>query len=343
MRLAGRAVSAIALAAATGAAAQQPEPRYDALVRAFQTDALRVVMLLQVVADVQAERTVAGANGFQVANARLGINGRLDGGWSYELISALTATPAVLDSRISHTAAPSLTIDAGRFKVPFSRERLTNAGAIDFVNRAQVTATLSPGRQVGAQARGLGWNGHVEYALGVFNGNSLASGNDDNEVMAVGRVAFWPTGDPSTAPGDHRFEIAVNAGVSRDAAAPIGALIPSFEGDRRLVGVDFRRRAGRLLLAGEAITALLDPAAGSAAQPTGWHATAGWHLRPATQVLVRWDAFRPDGLGPDADLLVLGWNRWPTQASEVQVNWVVDLNDAAPKRHQLLVNLQLAF
>ncbi len=337
------ALAAIAVLSAAPLPAQQPEPLLDALARAFQQDAFRVGALLQIVGDLQPERTLPGRNGFQVANARLGISGRLDGGWSYQLQTAFTGTPAILDARIGFTAAPWLTVDAGRFKAPFSRERLTSAAGIDFVNRAQVTTTLAPGRQVGAQARGRLSGGRVEYGVGAFNGNGLASGNDNNDLMYVARVSFWPMGDPASAPADRRLEVGVNAATSHDRAAPVGGLVPAYRGGRTLGGVDARLRRGRLLLAGEAIVADLDSTGGGSHTPAGWHATVGWHVNPRSQLLARWDAFRPDGLGLDSDLLVLGWNRWPTRATEIQVNWIIDLNDAALKRHQLLVNLQVGF
>jgi hypothetical protein len=191
--------------------------------------------------------------------------------------------------------------------------------------------------------RGRLASGHVEFDLGAFNGNAPASGNDNSDLVYVARLAFWPLGDSATAPANRRFEIGINAARSHDRAAPIGDLVPSFSGDRTVGGADARWRHGRMLLAGEAILADLDSRGGARYQPGGWHATAGWQVSSRSQVLARWDAFRPDGLRPDSDRLLLGWNRWPTRATEIQVNWIVDLRAASPKRHQLLVNVQVGF
>ncbi|MGE0352101.1 MAG: hypothetical protein AB7I33_13445 [Gemmatimonadales bacterium] len=46
---------------------------------------------------------------------------------------------------------------------------------------------------------------------------------------------------------------------------------------------------------------------------------------------------------PDRNFLLPGWNHWPTGATEVQVNWIVDLDRTAVRYQQGLVNLQIAF
>jgi len=73
------------------------------------------------------------------------------------------------------------------------------------------------------------------------------------------------------------------------------------------------------------------------------HLTGGWHVREDAQVLVRFDGFSPDVPAGRSDWLVLGFNVWPTRATEVQVNYIVDTGDAALDRHQLLVNYQDEF
>lgn len=96
------------------------------------------------------------------------------------------------------------------------------------------------------------------------------------------------------------------------------------------------------MIAGEVLYARLDPTVGAAREPWGFHATAGFMFSAKTQGLVRWD--RVD-LDPAAarDLLIFGFNAWPTRATEIQVNYLVDTDQAAFDNHQLMVNFQVGF
>lgn len=325
-------------------AQQDAEPSFDQLVAAFQREYLTLGILLQVVGDYQHERTFAGENGFSIANARVRVTGQLDNGFGYLVQANVAATPAILDAAARYRLGQAATIQAGLFKAPFSREFLTGAGSVDFVNRSQVVTALAPNRQIGVQVGGRPGAGAVEYAVGAFNGNRYsAGGNDNSDLLYAGRLGFWPSIATRDRPDD-RLEIALNIAHSRDASAPIGAgFIPSFAGERTLFGGDVRWRFGPWLVAGEVITARLDFDGGPVAKPTGWHATGGYMLTRKSQVLARWDAFRPDGIIPDQDLLVLGYNLWPTRPTELQVNYVIPIKGPGPDRHQVLVNLQVAF
>lgn len=323
-------------------AAQTPEPRFEDLVRTFQKDYLSFGILLQVVGDVQAGRNQPGENGFVVANARLRVSGVLDSGFDYLIRFNVAETPGLLDAAAGYRLTPGLSLRGGLFKAPFSREFLTGAGAIDFVNRSQVVTALAPNRQVGAQLGGR--TGIFEYAGGAFNGNQRqAAGNDNGDLMYVGRLSVFPAVATKDRPND-RLEIGVNAARSEDAAAAVGVgFLPSFAGTRSLMGADARLQRGPWLLAGEAITSRLAFAGGPTRTPEGFHATVGYTTSPRTQLLARWDDFRADGLAADQQLLIFGLNFWPTRATELQVNAVTPANRGGLAREQLLVNLQVAF
>ncbi len=57
---------------------------------------------------------------------------------------------------------------------------------------------------------------------------------------------------------------------------------------------------------------------------------------------MRWDSLSPDGIAPESDYAVLGYNLWPTQATEVQANYIIPTRGGVDN-HQLLINLQVAF
>lgn len=98
---------------------------------------------------------------------------------------------ALLDVRIGKRFSPTFLIDLGRFKADFSRDWILAISDADFAARSAVALALSPARQMGVQARKTLADGRVELAVRAFNGNALASGNDDNDLMWTGRVGTW--------------------------------------------------------------------------------------------------------------------------------------------------------
>lgn len=340
-------ISAVVLAAASPSPmrAQDSEPVFDQLVAAFQRDYLALGILIQVVGDFQSQRPLESRNGFSIANARLRLSGNLDGGFGYLLqsnLAALAVSP-ILDAAVHYRVGEGATIRGGLFKAPFSREFLTPAASIDFVNRSLVVTALAPNRQVGVQLAGRPGRGLVGYAVGAFNGNRLRpGGNDNNALLYVARLGVWPRVATASRPDD-ALEVAVNGAHSRDSGADLPDIAAAFNGTRTVLGADVRWRRGRWLVAGEMIGARLRFDSGGTRHPWGWHATAGYLVTGKSQVLARWDALRPDSAGLAQDFVVLGYNLWPTRPTELQVNYLIPLNRGGWERHRVLVNLQIGF
>lgn len=331
----------LSLAVSPAAFAQDDEPEFARLVAQFQRPYLSIGTLLQTVADFQLERSLTGNNGFSVDNFRLKLSGEVDKGFGYVLQANFASSPAVLDAFLTYRASSLVLLQAGQSKAPFSGEFLTPASTIDFVNRSQVVTALAPGRQIGAQLQIARPDASLGIRLGVSNGNGTApNGNDSGHLLYVARIFAAPDlGD-----GDRRLTLGVNVGRSEDQGAAFGSgFRTSFTGTRTLFGADLRMTAGRQLLAGEIIVANLDPTPGPAVDPWGWHLTAGRMFTDRVQGLVRWDAFDADDLTGRRDLIVLGVNVWPTQVTEFQFNYLVDLDAADFDNHQLLINMQFGF
>ncbi len=237
---------------------------------------------------------------------------------------------------------PGLTIDAGLFKAPFSRELLTGAGNLDFVNRSQVVRALAPARQIGAQARGEFSAGALAYGVGVFNGNSFdGNSNDSDEFLYVARLSFFPP--RFRGPGSDQLEIALNVGYSQDANATLGGgFVTGFEGERGLIGADARLTQGNVLAAAEIIAARLDADVGPTREPFGWQLTGGYMITRNSQLLIRWDKLDADGIRADSDLVILAYNVWPTAPTKLQVNYVIPTRGGVDN-HQLLANAQVSF
>ncbi len=315
----------VALIAAAPLGAQQ----------APDSSGLRLGMLLQVVGDFQGEGRTRGQNGFTIPNARLRLTGELGGGFGVLLQANFTNTLSILDAAVRYRLGARATLQAGAFKAPFSREALTAAGDIDFVNRSQVVTALAPARQIGGQVAGR-FSDHWDYGLGVFNGNGIRPvGNDNGSMLVAGRLGARPA---------DRVDIAVSVAYSRDDDAPLGGgFLASFRGERTLVGADARLERGRWLLSAELIAARLDFLPGPAATPTGWHLTAGYGVGARGRLLVRWDAFRADGVQPNRDLLVLGYLVRTTTHTTFRINDVIPLAGGGLRRQQLLVGWQVAY
>lgn len=313
----------------------------------FKKDYLSIGLLLQTRGDFQIRRSFGGNNGFSIGNMRVNLKGKLDEGFGYFLQANFINSPAILDARLSYEVSPQLGIDAGLFKSPFSHEYLTGAASLDLIGRSQVVNALAPKRQIGVQLRGpLGGSGKTSYAAGIFNGNGYGGNDNDNGAFLVtGRIAAKL--QPGSASQEKGLEIGGNIAFSKDDGLRFSGIAGGarFSGDRVLYGGDLRYTNGKWLLAGEIIGSNFDGSFGSTVadvDPYGFHATAGYNLSRRSQVLARFDSFRSGGTQDDSDFLIFGLNLWPTEATKLQLNYLIDTDQSEIKHHQVLLNGQVA-
>ncbi len=311
--------------------AQSDEPLWDELHSLIKSEPFSVGALFQFVGDFQSNRSFPGEDGFSVANFRLSIGGRLDGGFDYFLQSNFGD---LLDARIGFQLSESATIDVGRFKAPYSREFLTAAAGIDFVNRSQSVTALGPGRALGLAVRGRplpSWS----YGIGVFNAGGNVAGNAAGRFRAVGRVAWNRELGEGAA-----VEVAVNGAYNGDRTPIELDADPALANLKGLFGVDTRVTIDEWLVAAE-LDLGIDPLVGGSS-PWGGFLTVGRMVSDKSQLLARLDHFDTGLLDDRRMLLVFGWNLWPTNATELQVNVIAPV-DGFSGEPQLLTNLQIAF
>jgi phosphate-selective porin len=322
------------------------EPKLEEFRKHFKKDYFTVAAVMQFVFDFQNERTMSGSNGFSVGMARIQFKGEFDEGFGYFLQSSFTAAPSILDAGMYYKTSRAVRLRIGQFKAPFSKEYLTPAPNVDFVNRARVVSALSTGRQIGFEISGGLAGNTLNYYAGVFNGNGIAANSNDGDYLYAGRISFMPdiSGDDRA---DRSLEVGVNAAFSRDRAAGIvGGLMPQFDGDRLLLGADARLHYGGLLLSGEYIRTKLEPVEGEESVPWGFHVTCGYMVSPKVQILMRWDGFDLDNIVSDdkrSEWLIWGINFWPTGVAELQLNYIVDMDDSDIDHNQVLINSQVSF
>jgi hypothetical protein len=334
------AATILGIAAATVAVPIQPlaqeesEPRLAQVLKALSHEGLRIGMLLQVVGDPSIDENDHAPASVQIAAARLRLEGDLDGGFNYKLQTNFAQSASLLDALVGWSAGHAFGVRAGRFKAPLSREFLTYAGAIDFVNRSRAVSELALGRQLGVQLNGRP-SSRIHWSLGGFTGSESPAGGDP--LVGVGRLEVTPSLPEYP---DSRVTFAASAAVGSDGAVGTHAQGKGFLGDAVLVEADIRFESGRLLFAGEYLAADWDGPGGNE-DAAGHYLTTGWMTGERTQLLARWDRYRPPS-GEYDDAILLGFNLWPTSASEIQVNWWVPVEDGTSP-HKVLVNLQIGF
>lgn len=311
-------------------AQQDPEPVLEQVRRLFNSEGLSLGFLLQAVADPGIDDDPARIT---VPNARLRVYGQLDKGFGYKLQTNHAGTATLLDAQVTWSPGSELTIAAGRFKAPFSREFLIYGGSIDFVNRSRVVSRLAPNRQMGVQAAGR-INEIVSWTVGGFTG----ANNSTSDESLIGVVRLEGSG---IEVGEGTLAVGANLAGGREDAIGARQLGPAFTGDGILYGADARFVSGPLMLAGEYIRGEWEPDVGvTDVESDGFYFTAGYMVQEMRQILLRWDRFEAPGAIEGDDVLVFGFNAWPTAATEIQVNWQVPLKDSS-ELHKVLVNFQV--
>ncbi|NNF13112.1 MAG: hypothetical protein HKN72_07810 [Gemmatimonadetes bacterium] len=312
------------------AAQQDLEPVLDQVRQLFSSPGMSLGFLLQAVADPGIDDDPARVT---VPNARLRLYGQLDKGFGYKLQTNHAGTATLLDAQVTWSPGSELTIAAGRFKAPFSREFLVYGGAIDFVNRSRVVSRLAPNRQMGVQLGGQ-LDQVISWTVGGFTG----ANNSTSDESLIGVVRLEGSG---IEVGDGTLSVGANFAGGREDAIGSRQLGPAFTGDGVLYGADALFVSGPLMLAGEYIRGEWDPDVGVIdIESDGLYFTAGYMVQEMRQILIRWDRFEAPGAIEADDVLVFGFNAWPTSATEIQVNWQVPLKDSS-ELHKILVNFQV--
>lgn len=325
----GLLFGALALLAAPVHAQQSPEPVLDQVRELFSTEGLNFGFLLQGVVDPGIDSDPARVT---VPNARLRLSGRLDGGFSYQLQTNHAGASTLLDARVTWSPGPELAISAGRFKTPFSREFLTYGGGLDFVTRARVVNGLAPNRQLGVQVASR-MSERVSITAGGFTGPT--SGTTDESLLGVLRLEGG-----GIEIGEGRLAVAGQIAGGRENAVGGRQLGTPFRGDGILWGLDGRYETDVLMLSGEYIRGDWEPDFGvTDVVAQGLFLTAGFTVQENRQVLLRWDRYEAPGQEAD-DILVFGFNTFPTSAAKIQVNWLVPVGDSN-QVNKLLVNFQI--
>jgi hypothetical protein len=94
------------------------------------------------------------------------------------------------------------------------------------------------------------------------------------------------------------------------------------------------------MLSGEYINAKLNSSGGEEFSPSGFYATAGYMICTNNQILLRIDSIKMDKDMDSNNLIILGYNIWPTKIAKFQINYIIP-EYSRPKQHRLMVNAQV--
>jgi len=114
---------------------------------------------------------------------------------------AKSGTAQMLDDAwINYRFLDEAQLQAGQFKMPFSRGELTSDGALQFVDRANAVDAFKPSYDIGAMVQGKTAGGKLAYNAGLFNGTGQSGTRTTNS--GPGRRASFST--PSARCGTAR-------------------------------------------------------------------------------------------------------------------------------------------
>jgi|AntRauTorcE11897_2_1112592.scaffolds.fasta_scaffold00204_23 hypothetical protein len=284
---------------------------------------------------------VAGRRGFNVPQARVKLDGKLDGGFSYKLYADFADEFTLLDAEIGYMLNENNQIIVGAQKPGLSKEFFTGPQNIDFYRRTFVVVALAQERDFGVRLAG-DLRGNMNYSLGVFNGNGLAR-NNDNNFYYVGRLGYLRGSEESgSIEGGLNFSYGevVNSSIA-------GGILPNIDGERLTYGGDLRLENENIILATEVLGARLDYIGFTESDNVfGFHLTSGYKIDHNSTILARYETLQSDllGAGVDQDRILLGFKENPTAQTGFRINYLLPLNHGSEFRdHGIVTTMHIGF
>lgn len=283
----------------------------------------------------------AGTRGFNVPQARFKLDGNLGGGFSYKLYADLADQFTLLDAEIGYMLNEDHQVIVGAQKPGFSKEFLTGPQNIDFYRRTFAVVALTQERDFGIRFAG-DLSENVNYSVGMFNGNGLAT-NNDNNFYYVGRLGYRSMVEESGS-----IDGGLNLSYGELSNSSIaGGILPNIDGDRFTYGGDIRFENESMILATEVLGANLEYTGFAESDDVfGFHLTGGYKIDSYSTILMRYETFDSDllGAGIDQDRILLGYTGNPSAQTRYRINYLMPLNDGAEFiDHGLVMTVSLDF
>lgn len=283
-------------------------------------------------------------DGFELFDVRAGIEGRVGILFDYRVQAEFVPGDGrlrLLDALLSAPLGRGQALELGLLKAPFGKEFLEDRASTRFVERAQVSVAIPPGRQVGLQLRGSFLEERLAYRAGVFNGNGRRARNDDDSFLYAARVRYNTIG-PAAFYDELVVEVGADVAFSSDSAVDLTrdgrvssrlTRLDRWDGDRLLYGFDLSASYRGASVAAEYLRGEFDPE-GVARLPgvsgelvaEGAYVEAGYALWGFLEWTVRYDVlsgfFAPPG---DSEFLLAGVTVRPGYDTRIGLQYAVGL------------------
>ena len=136
------------------------------------------------------------ASTFDIRRLRLGFEGFIFEKIGYNLEMNIDGDESeLIFAYVNLGYIPWANLRIGQFKEPFSYEVLYPEKYLDFVERANIAASVAPAEDIGIMVHNLGkpYAGMFEYGIGLFNGEGIHLNDAENADMEfAGRIAVLP-------------------------------------------------------------------------------------------------------------------------------------------------------
>ena len=239
------------------------------------------------------------------ARKRVGVDGVVARVLGFQVEGEIDEPSPWRDVYVNYQQFDAVQLQAGQFKLPFSREQTTSAAKLDFVYRSRVAALLAPGRDRGVMVHGRVIADRLSYEAGTFTRDGDNARHPGPERVAGGRtIAARVTARPFRSA--HSAWRTVEAGVA-GTWSDIAEGFPGFQGETqfgedfyeaelwvqgslRRRGVEFRWRPGPFSLTSEYIRLAIERRAqgveGTDLSPfvaDGWYVSGTWTITGETK------------------------------------------------------------
>lgn len=199
----------------------------------------------------------------------------------------------------------------GQFKAPFGLQQLTSSGRLQFVDRAITDGKFNPSREMGAMASGTAAGRKVGYDAGVFNGSGESVRQNTRSHLLAGRVYVQPLGTYSLSEGSSDpperpvLHVGIGGRTGKQIRGRTTAGVVEDADNQTAFNGEFAYKAPRFYSTAEYFWMTdeqQNPAAGPDIDSRGFHAQAGYMLRPRRlEVGILFASITPDVDVDDAE------------------------------------------
>jgi hypothetical protein len=250
-----------------------------------------------------------------------GLTWRIQGEFRTGSVGTGRASVSLQDAFIRYTR-PTLALQAGQFKTPFTNQFVTSLTLVETADRATVVDSLAPKRQIGFMGE-YAFAKRVTVYGGVFNGSGQnVTSNADSSVLGVGRLV-----------------LRVLPYLS------VGTYGARYFSDSTRYGFEANVETRRFVARSEWVAQSRDGISGP--DDKGWYVLAGYFVVPSVQVVGEYEEFRRDAVSLQqknrawtAALNLYPWNR----NTRIVLEYISrKIGDPGVRRSQLLSQFQVVF